>query len=320
MGWGAAALEEQSAERVRRVLVLVNRRAGGVRRRPWLARELRRAVGSRGEVAVTNGPHELPSVLKAARASGVDTIAICGGDGSNTAALTAMASVWRDAPWPRIALLQGGTVNTASGSLHLGGRPPERLTRLLDAPEPLVLKRPLLDVNGRLGFIFGTAMPCRVLDAYYSGPLGPVGCVLTATRILASVAVRGPFARRLFAAEPIRLEVDGAQHPIDRTLALVAATVPVVAVGMRATRRAAEDGGFHLVAIQRPPWRNLHEAPALWLGLPAPNLLGVDVLARRARLQMPPAARYTLDGDIFDGSDLELRSTRPVDIVAPPPD
>jgi diacylglycerol kinase (ATP) len=80
--------------KIERILVVVNRLAGGVKRRPGIVEELAAIVGDRGEVAVTGSPDELRQILMRARSRGVDTIGICGGDGTNLATLTALANVY----------------------------------------------------------------------------------------------------------------------------------------------------------------------------------------------------------------------------------
>lgn len=297
-----------------RMLVVVNRRAGGVLRRPGLASDLARLLGSRGEVEVVGDPDELAHVLNRGRAEGIDTLGICGGDGTNMRTLTALASTWRGLAWPRIALLRGGTVNTAATNLGTSRRATTQLAHLLQASDLRVRTMPLLRVNGRIGFIFGSQLVARVMDEYYAGATGPLGSAALAVRIVTSAITRGALARRLGARETVDVEIDGQPKGRFDVVGLVAAVVAAPAVGMRATHRGGEDGGFHLVVTERAPSLIAREVARLWAGLPV-RALCVDTVARSAMLETSAVTRYTLDGDMFEDRRIELGTTAPVEIL-----
>lgn len=308
-----------AGERVRRVLVLINRRAGGARRDPELAARLRRVVGRAGEVVATGDPGEIDAALRRALMDGVDTIGICGGDGTNHCTMTAVARVFGQRRWPRVALLAGGTVNTATTSLGFSGRIPDRLEALLSCESPRVHRTPLLSADGRVGFVLGTQMPARVMDAYYDGRVGITKCVWLAVTIAGSSLTGGAFAKRLFEPEPIELEIDGRLSPLRQATALVASVVPAITVGMRATYRAGEDDGFHLLATDAPPNALAREAGRFWAGLPSP-VMNEDTVARCVRLEFAEPSRYMLDGDVFSAARLDIVATRPVELIGPPLD
>lgn len=308
---------ESSAPAVGRVLVVVNRRAGGFRRDPRLPADVARIVGDRGLVVATANTDELEASVRRARLLRVDTVAICGGDGTNHATLTALSRVYGTHPWPRVALCAGGTVNTSARGLGFGGPVRKGLRALLAAREPRVLRMPLLQVAGRVGLIFGTQMPARVMDAYYDGRTGSVKCAWLALKILASGATGVGLAQQLFEPEPIELEIDGRVSSLHQATGIIASVVPAVNVAMRLAYRAGEGNGFHLLATEASPRALAREAGRAWAGLPV-SVMAEDTIARHVRLKLPRGGRFMLDGDVFPGDDLELTATAPVELIGPP--
>lgn len=305
-----------ASSQIRKVAVVVNRRAGRARREPRLVDGLARVVRGRGEVLATTRLDELDDAVQRAREQEVDTLAICGGDGTNAYTLPAMARAWRDAPWPRVVLLAGGTVNAAATSLGTSGSAERRLESLLSAREVQVRRQPLMRVNDHIGLIFGSQMPARILDAYYDGRTGWAKCFYLAARVLGSAAVSGPFAKSLFTAEPVSLEIDGQRTGVHEATGILASVVSSPAVGLRITSRAGENGGFHLVAVNQPPYSLLADAPRMWAGLPLTRA-AYDGVAHQARIETPRATRYTLDGELFSSTRIALEATRSVDLLLP---
>jgi methylmalonyl-CoA mutase cobalamin-binding subunit len=302
---------------VERLLVIINRNAGGVRRQPQLLFQLTEAVGSRGEVVATGDAADLEAAVTRARARGVDTIGICGGDGSNLHTLTAIARVYRGAAWPRIALLPGGTLNTGASHFQARGSAPDRLHRIVEADRPLAVSTPLIRVNEHVGLIFGSLMVARVLDTYYDGYTSPVGAVVLASRIVSSAALQTPFSRDLFHSEPVEIELDGKSHGHVPLTALLASVVACPAVGMRVLYRAGEDGCFHIIGTNAQPAAIFREVGRVWSGLPV-KAMCLDALAKEAIFRFERPARYTMDGDLFSADEIRITATAPVEVLLPP--
>lgn len=311
---GSPATRESTSERVSRVLVVINQRAGGVRREPSLAAKVRRLTGTSGEVVATADTREIDAALRRALMDGVDTVAICGGDGTAHSVLTSLARVYGERPWPRVALLAGGTVNNATRCLGFGGPVAERLEALMSSEMPRLHRTPLVAVDGRVGFTLGTQMPARVMDAYYDGRTGVAKCVWLTMRIAASALAGGPFGSKLFEPDSIDLEIDGRPSELHRATAIIASVVPALSVGIRVAYRAGEDGGFHFLATDSPPRDLALASGRLWAGLPT-SVMTEDTLARRVRLEFREPSPYMLDGDVFSASRLDIVATRPVELI-----
>ncbi len=296
--------------------VIVNPAAGGVQRDLGLVERLRRSLDGRGELHAPESIVALVTLLQGLRHDGVETIAVCGGDGTNLQLFTAISNAWRGAAWPRIALLPGGSVNTGARNLGIVGPADLRLRELIDATSFALERRPLIEVNGRTGMLFGALMVARIMEAYYRGLTGPAGCVWLATRLVASSAARGPFSRAMFADTPVAITVD--ENPLG-TLplsAIMANVVAAPAVGLRATPLGGAGGAFHLVATQGPPTALLKQLGRLWTGLPVTGL-ALDRNASRLTLTAAEPLPYTLDGEMFASRRIRVETTAPVTFVFP---
>jgi diacylglycerol kinase family enzyme len=292
--------------------VVLNPNALGVQRRPDLRQRLEAILGRHGELLVTRTPEELAAAVEQLKRAGADMIATCGGDGTNLAGVTEMVRVFGADRLPTFALLRGGTVNTVAENLGIGGRPDEILARLvarIDAGEEVPqIGQDLLHVNGMYGFLFAAAMGARFLEAYYGGLRpGNAWAALLAARTVASSLVSGRFARWLFAPVDLELEVDGRVTALGAPRLLVASTVPDVGIGMKVTWQAGrQPGRFHLVASRLSTTSMALQLHKVRLGRPLAGGPHLDVLARRARIRFAAPQTFTLDGDLFRESEVEI--------------
>jgi hypothetical protein len=205
-------------------------------------------------------------------------------------------------------------VNTAAANVGCRGTVTRQLTRLMAANTLKVDSRPLVRVNDRVGFIFGSQLSAKVMDLYYAGPTGPAGVLMLTARLVASAVVKGPLVRRVTAPETVEVEIDGKRIGRFNTTALLACAIACPTLGLRATPRAGEDGGFHLVGTETAPSALAKEVPRIVAGLPLRSM-ALDQVAKSAVLLFQKPTRYTLDGDMFEASRIELSATRAVELV-----
>jgi diacylglycerol kinase family enzyme len=293
--------------------IIVNPHALGVRRRPGLSARLSAIVGRHGEVVETRTPDELHEAAARFRASGVGTVATCGGDGTNLSIITEMVRAAAGGPLPTFALLRGGTVNTVAQNLGIAGDPEAILERLVAwearGEEPPTVGQDLLEVNGLYGFLFASAMGARFLEAYYGGVRpGNAWAVVLAARTVASSLVAGRFARWLFSPVEMELEVDGERPAgLHRPRLLCASTVPDVGIGMKVTWQAGrQPGRFHLIASELSTTRMALQLHKVVLGRPLDGGPHLDRLAQRARIRFAEPQTFTLDGDLFREREVEI--------------
>jgi diacylglycerol kinase (ATP) len=307
-----------------KLAVLLNPRAGAVRRDPGLAQRLAAILGDAGELFVTDTT-PLAELCTRLRDRGVELIASCGGDGTGQATLTELARAFTGLRWPRLALLGGGTVNTILRNLGVRGTPEQVLRRLVDAlgrggPLPTV-SQAMIEVDGRRGFLFAAALGARFLERYYEGAdPGPARAARLAVQVSGSALIGSALAQRLFRPVSATIAIDdGPSIAIDARL-LVASTVPEVGVGMRICPRAgAAPDRFHLVASAQSSSALARQLPAVLAGqaLRGPPEQHIDRLAARAELIFDDEEPYTLDGDLFRARTITISHAGTVELVRP---
>jgi len=311
---------------VRRSLaVLVNPRARGARRDPELASRLAAIIAARGEV-ITTSTETLAEVCQGLCARGVSLVALCGGDGTGQATLTELIRAYRAAgrALPSFALLRGGTVNTVARNLGIRGEPATILARIvaaLDRDGALpTITQPILSVNGRHGFLFAAALGARFLELYYEAEEpGPARAAYLAARVSGSALVGGALTALLFRPARVAITIDD-EPPLqlDARL-LVASTVADVGVGMRICPRAtALPDRFQLIASGLLPREMARQLPAVLAGRALVGSPHIDRLAARVRLTFSTEEPYTLDGDLFRATSIELALDDTITIVRVP--
>jgi len=287
-----------------RVAVIINPRSGRPRRRARLIAQVELALGGGGELHQPEGLPALREVCDGLAGRGVDHVAIVGGDGTVSRTLTAIAGSWGDRPWPTLALLGGGTMNTLARAFGARGLPARGLAAVLThasgARRRPVLAQPTLRVDGgRVGMLFGTGLFARYIQDYDAagGGLGAAAWVLA--RAVASALVGGATARRLTARHVASVEIDGGA-PIDgRWLTVAAGVIPDVGLGFRPFRRVRGAGdAFAYLGIGCAPFALALRMGRAFVGADLDHPEVVEGLARRVVLRGPADVPYMMDGDV----------------------
>lgn len=288
--------------------VLVNARAGRVRRDPGLIERLR-AVLPAENLRVTHSVDEVREALADLCATGADTLFVVGGDGSVTGSLTPLMQVWPVDRLPRLVFAAGGTINTIARSLGSKGAPDEILRRFLAVDRKITeSRRPSLRVrdgegNERHGMIFAAGSASRWLEHYYAGQTGIAGAASLVARILASAVMRGSLARQIFSPVHASVDLDGRIREAGFTV-MGAGSVRDVGLVFSPFRTAGtRPDRFHWLETDAPPWRFGAEIPGFALGIYPPNSCLRHASAARVKVQFERPEIYTLDAELFPASD-----------------
>jgi len=166
----------------------------------------------------------------------------------------------------------------------------------------------LFEVNGLYGFLFASLMGARFLEAYYGGVHpGLVSATLLTARTVVSSFIQGRMARWLFSPADVTLTVDGEALPTQAYRLLVASTVPDVGMGFRVPWQAGrEPGRFHLVASGLSTTSMALQLGRVFSGRPLSGAPHLDRLATRVHVRFAAPQTYTLDGDLFRATEVEL--------------
>lgn len=289
--------------------IVSNPRAHRNRQHPEAAARLARLVGQAGELRQAGTPEELAAALADLRRSGIDLLAVNGGDGTLHRVVTAVEQEWGARRWPLLLPLRGGAMNTVATSHGHRAAPEAALERVLArraAGLPLqVVERDLLRVTAEqgergLGFLFGTGIAVSFLEAWYAtGHATAARALLLLLRTALSAAVGGRFAAAMTRLEPLRVAADGDDWPADAYLSVVAGAIPQIGFGFAPLGRCGEQPGFfHTVGVTGSATQLALRMPAVYLGRPWRRPLAVDAVARSLLVE-GREVRYTVDGDLF---------------------
>lgn len=293
---------------------------------PRLLGTVRALAGSRVRIHETASVASLDALVGQLAASGSRLVAVCGGDGTYMALVSALARAWpaEAGAWPVLSLLPGGTVSTVARNFGLRGDVVEVLRALLEADERDAVdwaERATLRVRDadaeRVGFIFGTALVANFFGAYYgAGGAGYLDAARIVGRVFVSSFVSGPFARRILDPMPMRIRVDGNELPARAYSLVLASTVRDVGLHMLVCHRAAEDPARpHLVAAPMRPRALGPQMPRVLMGRRLVGRDHFDDLVEQAEIELDAEGPYVLDGDVFRSRRVQVSAGPPVRIA-----
>ncbi len=275
-----------------------------------------------GQVETPNGLRALSQAIQRAKEQQLEVLAIYGGDGTLHRTVTALSEVYGSTPWPSLAFLGGGTMNTICKSLGIKDAPVERLERLLALREDgqrnidhasLMLSTLSIECKGvndsasapdrAVGFIFGTGLVTNFLERYYQRHR-------PSTRTAFAMAFRSALSplldRRLYHAlqkrEVLELQPDEGPTSSAAFLVLAAATVPEIGLGFRPFSHAFKPPvGPALYAWHGELRELLMQLPNLYFGR---HHGGAHCASKFDSITLQPTEpmRYTVDGDLYQTS------------------
>lgn len=264
-------------------------------------------------------PTEVAEALSEFAGSGLDVVAINGGDGTVQAALTALFHRRAFHHLPLIALLRGGTTNMIAGDVGLKGCQTKALGKLLALaskvhPQVGVLERPVLRVQAApdqdplFGMFFGMGAIIKGIEhchrrIHSKGLRDGLAPGLTTLRVLMGMA-RGN--QQYVAPVSVKVELDPqermaseAMQPQD-LLFLLTSTLERLFLGLRPYWGGGA-GPLYCTAVRARPAHVLRALPPLFWG--HPNRCGTPENGYSSfkvnALQLTMDSRFTLDGELY---------------------
>lgn len=286
------------------LVVLANPRARHLRRNPDLVSGVRARLGSAGVLFVPDGLDALDRDAAHIATLAPAVIALLGGDGTCGRTLDALTRAFPEGAMPPVALLGGGTMNTIARSLGVRGHPLNVLDRVLEslatgAALPRV-RRSMLEVDGRRGFLFGNGLFARYIEAYEArGAPGPARAAWVLAHAVGSALIGGRFARDLTRPLPARIELDGESILDGRILVAAAGTIDDVGLGFRPFVEAVRNPGtLSTITIACSPFALAFQLHHTWRGRPMRHPDVVERQGRVLRIHSDQPRPYMLDGDL----------------------
>lgn len=227
--------------------VISNPMSGRNRRNPGLARRLGYILGDGGELAQPGSFADLDATARSFRDRGVELVCVHGGDGTLHKTLSALFGAYRtthegplgELVLPRIAILKGGTMNTLARNVGVRRRAEAMLGHVVSGhhagvPFEVVERRMLVVDDHHCGFLFGTGVLARFLEAYYAGgDPSPRKAVSTLLRAIWGGLFGTEFGTWLMKPDPFRVRVDGRRWEAEAFAAVAAGTMADLGLGFR---------------------------------------------------------------------------------------
>lgn len=285
--------------------IVINPHSKKHRRQPEKVKKLGYILGDKGSCESTKDLNDISRVAEEFKEREIDILCISGGDGTNHCTLTSFIDVYGDTPFPKITFLRGGTMNTIAAAMRIKGSPEDILSNIVEKyhfnESFEILERPVLKVNNKYGFIFGTGFINNFLDLYYhNGIPGPKKALKLMANTIGSTVINGDLSKKLFEPYKCRIIADGEIHPFNEVVGLASSTIKYIGFGFNPFYRAYESlNKFQLLGFNTSARQFIRLLPTMFAG--KPNLFkndNFDLLSKEISLESDEPIPYQIDGDI----------------------
>jgi hypothetical protein len=172
----------------------------------------------------------------------------------------------------------------------------------------------------RTGFIFGAGLVANFFDVYYASSWkGYEGAARIVGEVFLGSFTGGELARRVLAATPCELRVDGESQPPETFSLIAASVIRDLGLHMLVTYRA-DDGGedrFHAIASALQPSALGPQMPRVLLGRRLAGEHHVDTMAKELHLRFTSErAVYNLDGEPLRAREVTVRRGPEIRVLA----
>ncbi len=289
--------------------IITNPHSRRNRRHPEQMRRLAYVLGSSDTYELTNKVEDVASVARQFKKSGIEILALNGGDGTNHVTLSTFIEVYGDEPLPRVTFLRGGTMNTISNGIGIEGTPSRLLANLVDkyytGQSFETTERDMLRIVGeehtKYGFIFGNGLVSNFLEMYYGADdPSPVSAAILLGKALVTMPFGGKLASEI--VKPFRARAlfdDGEEWEEREYTSLLAATIDQIGLGFRPFVRCEErPHSFHVLGLMTRPMALAAELPKIRLGQHMDPDKAKSKVASRVEIYSAEPFIYTIDGDM----------------------
>ena len=284
--------------------LIANPNSGKNKRNPNILNNFREILGENGVLLAPPSLEDLHENIRRLKEQKVDIICINGGDGTIHQTVTALFSVYGDAPWPKIAILKGGTMNNIARNIGIPLlKNAQTMLREVIAGESFqtIVKHPLIVDESKAGFIYGTSGISAFLEEYYAGdnPSAIKGAKIGILAIL-SALFKGKYAGRIFASRPIQITVDKHHGQQDHYTNMGISTLTDIGFYLRPFYHTLKRPDIaHLIAMNCSPLYIVFALPKMWLARATNSSYIEDMSGQQISLHFTGEQSYTLDGDLY---------------------
>lgn len=284
--------------------VIVNPNAGFLRSGRLDPNEPARILGNSECVTVTRDLDHLKEVVQRLSSSGVQTVAVLGGDGTLLRTFNEFASVAPAAELPTFFPLGGGTTNALQAELKLPASPVPRIERLkavLGGAPPTSTERNTLRVNGHLGFTFGAGYLRNVCEFYESHEVGKWTAAVVTWKITKGLLLGDPAILRFLDNVPASIQFDDTEVPFDGFNFGYLSTISENGLNMKITPAASGAAEqFEALIADVTPGELLRTSVKMSLGAVMSAPRQHRSLVRTVQFEAAEPIPWFMDGELFE--------------------
>ncbi len=287
-----------------KVGIIVNVNASGNKRDKELPSKIKNIIGDSAFLRVTSELSELNDVAHEFSEKDIEVVGISGGDGTLHHTITNLFYAYK-ARIPKVFFMCGGTMNTIAKASGLRKNQLEVLKKLKEAVKSgisiPVVKKNLIKIGEKFGFIVGGGLVSSLLNEYYSGEeRGPKKAAKVVWKLAKSAIMKGKEYERLFPVVKGFLKTDGVFRTFESLTAFLVATVHEIGLGFRVTYLGGKtDKGFHFLASELSPFEYVLRLPKLYFGIPLKSKKVFDRICVNVEIEFEKDIYYTVDGDMY---------------------
>jgi diacylglycerol kinase (ATP) len=293
--------------------IITNPHSKSNKRNPGRSKLLSYIVGRKGFQEITNTPDDLIKVAKHFLEQDIDIMAINGGDGTISHAISAFISCYGDSkPLPKILLLGGGTMNVVSRNLGIRGASEYILTRIVEAVSLRTNLKTIplrtIKIDGRHGFLYADGTNAYLLEEFYKKKSGFIRGAWLGIKLSLSSLFKGAFFKRIIRERQIKF------HPLPYvpihhlSIGTYASTLAKMPLGLPMFGNSLKTGEtFRAISISMPPHKLVYRFLLMAFYGKQGHFLGKHNFdASELRIVGDEPFRYTLDGELFTSLDNQV--------------
>jgi diacylglycerol kinase family enzyme len=304
--------------------IIVNVNASGNKRDKELPSKIKDIIGESALLRVTSELSELNDVAHEFSKKEIEVVGISGGDGTLHHTLTNLFHAYKE-KIPRVFFMCGGTMNTIAKASGLRKNQLEVLKKvkecLYNKIPVKVIKKNLIKIGNKFGFILGGGLVTSLLNEYYSGEeRGPKKAARVVWMLARAAIIRGKEYKRLFPVVRGLVKADGIIRKFESLTAFLGATVNEIGLGFHITYMGGKtENGFHFLASELSPFEYVLRLPKLYFGIPIKSRKVFDRICERVEMEFEDDVYYTIDGDMYltEGKKLCAEFGPSIEILAP---
>lgn len=281
------------------------------KRNPKRSEYLSYIAGKKGHVVITNTIGELSRVATTFKEQNISILAINGGDGTISKTLSIFHQVYQGHPFPKVALLRGGTMNVLASNLQIKGTPEQILYRLIEqhslGESFDVMTKSSLQVGDHIGFLFAHGTPAKFLERFYRHKKGGVAAAWMILQVVCARFFYQRFYKTMVIHTSTDIVVDDQAKISEKTIAILISTIPKMPMGPRLFPDTVDSldptknqQRAQMVAYSLDPLRASVRVPFdAFCRSSRDTDLKIRAVGQQFLIQSTPPEPYTIDGELF---------------------